>query len=78
MSENIRFQNDWGQGSSTNSIGWGQGAGTNSIGWGLVHRTSWNNPTTDLVGLTEAQRDFKDRVLLDNGIVEALSCVIIP
>lgn len=70
-------KNNWGQGSSTNSIGFGQGA-NNSIGWGSIHKNSWNNPTTDLVGVTEAQRQFRNRVLLDNGIIDSLSCVIIP
>ena len=78
MSNNIRFQNDWGQGASTNSIGWGQGAANNSIEWGLIHKDSWNNPTTDLVGLNPSQIAFINRVLAANGVVESISCVIFP
>ena len=78
MSNNIRFPNNWGQGASTNDIGWGQGAANNSIEWGFIHKDSWNNPTTDLAGLNPSQIDFRDRVLADGGVVEALSCVIFP
>ena len=75
---NKRFANGWGQAAANNNIGYGQGAANNDIRWGFVHADTWNNPTTDLVGLNQAQIDFRNRVELDGGTVESLQCVIFP
>ena len=66
---------DFGLGAINNTIGWGQGASNNTIGWGAIHGISWS-PSTDLVGVPQIVLDFIDRVIADNGIFEAQSCLI--
>ena len=68
----------WGQASINNLIGWGQAAANNFIGWGESHReeNSWSGET-EIFGLTALQVQFRDRVLADGGIVEALECIIL-
>ena len=63
----------WGKGSITNTIGWGQGSVTNDIGWGSIHYSLTDN--TNLAGLSDDGITYKERVELDSGTIEKLTCI---
>jgi hypothetical protein len=48
------------------STWWGSGAFNSVTGWGSIYKD---------LGTSKRAREFSDRVLADNGIVESINCI---